>query len=102
MGEWMYSSSIPDFSTRWKWVVSFTLRPLCPGEIATSTHWIGEWGGLQSQSGHCGVEKNLTPAGNGTPVVQPQIHTNTTLVSTHDFNEIEFPWGISNHGSNSS
>jgi hypothetical protein len=53
---------------------------LPPGEIATGTHWIGEWGGLQRQSGRCGVEKNLTPVGNVTPVVQPEIrvHSNTS------------------------
>jgi hypothetical protein len=32
MGEWRYSSTILDLGIRWRWVVSFTLRPLYPGE----------------------------------------------------------------------
>jgi hypothetical protein len=28
--EWRYSSTILDFGTRWRWVVSFTPRPLYP------------------------------------------------------------------------
>jgi hypothetical protein len=45
MGEWSYSSTILDLSTRWRWVVSFTPRPLCPREVTTGTHWIGGWVG---------------------------------------------------------
>jgi hypothetical protein len=29
-------------------MVSFTLRPLCPREIAPGTHWIGGWVGLRA------------------------------------------------------
>jgi hypothetical protein len=46
MGKWRYSSTIPDLGTRWRRVVSFTPRPLYPGEIALCTHWIGGWVGL--------------------------------------------------------
>jgi hypothetical protein len=31
--------------TRWKLVVSFTLRSLCPRERVPATHWIGGWVG---------------------------------------------------------
>jgi hypothetical protein len=33
MGDCRYSSTILKLRTRWKWVVRFTRRPLCPGEI---------------------------------------------------------------------
>jgi hypothetical protein len=46
MGEWRYGSTILDLGTRWRWVVSFTPRPLyLPGERAPGTHWIGGWVG---------------------------------------------------------
>jgi hypothetical protein len=50
MGEWRYSSSIVDLGTRWRWVVSFTLREIGPG-----THWIGGWVG--PRAGLDAVEK---------------------------------------------
>jgi len=31
---------IPNLGTRWRWMVSFTLRPLYPRERATGTLWI--------------------------------------------------------------
>jgi hypothetical protein len=45
MGEWRYSSTFLDLGTRWRWLVSFTLRLLYPGERARGTHWIGGWVG---------------------------------------------------------
>jgi hypothetical protein len=45
MGEWRYSSTILDLGTRWRWVVSYTPRPLYPEEILPGTHWIGGWVG---------------------------------------------------------
>jgi hypothetical protein len=36
---------ILDLGTRWRWVVSFTLRPLYPRERAPDTHWTGGWVG---------------------------------------------------------
>jgi hypothetical protein len=30
MGEWRYSSTIPDLSTKWRWVASFTSQPIYP------------------------------------------------------------------------
>jgi hypothetical protein len=32
-----------DLGTSWRWVVSFTPRPLYRGERAPDTHWIGGW-----------------------------------------------------------
>jgi hypothetical protein len=37
-GEWRYSATFLDLGTRWRWIVSFTPRPLYPG-----THWIRGW-----------------------------------------------------------
>jgi hypothetical protein len=34
--------------TRWKWVVSFKLRPLCPWGKSPRTHWIGGYVGLRA------------------------------------------------------
>jgi hypothetical protein len=36
---------ILDLGTRWRWVVSFTPRPLYPRERAPGAHWIGGWVG---------------------------------------------------------
>jgi hypothetical protein len=58
--------------TRWKWVVSFTPRPLYPqGKIP----WYPldkRLGGLQSRSGRGGEEKNSQPLpGLEPPIIQP-------------------------------
>jgi hypothetical protein len=43
---YLQTSTILDFGTRWRWVVSFTSRPLpSPRERAISTHWVGDWVG---------------------------------------------------------
>jgi hypothetical protein len=39
------ASRILDLSTIWRWVVSFTSRPLYPEGKAPDTHWIGGWVG---------------------------------------------------------
>jgi hypothetical protein len=55
MGELRYSSNILDLGTRWRWVVSFILRPLYP------RYPLGRrLGGPQSRSGSCGEEKNVS------------------------------------------
>jgi hypothetical protein len=43
MGEWMYRSTFFYLGTSWRWVVSFTPRPLYPRERAPGTHCIGGW-----------------------------------------------------------
>jgi len=47
---------ILNFSTRWRWVVSFTTRPLYPQYPLDR-----RLGGPQSQSGRGGEEKNPSP-----------------------------------------
>jgi hypothetical protein len=54
MGEWRYSSTILDLGTRWRWVVSFTDRPLHPRYPLDM-----RLSGPQSQSGRCGEDKIL-------------------------------------------
>jgi hypothetical protein len=59
MGEWRYSSTVLDIGTRWRWVVSFTPRPLYPRGNPPppflGTHWIGGWVCLRAGLDH--VEK---------------------------------------------
>jgi hypothetical protein len=71
MGEWRYSSNILDLGTRWRRVVSFTPRPLYPRGKSRQYLLDRRLGGSQSRSGRCGEEKNLAPARNKTPAIQP-------------------------------
>jgi hypothetical protein len=48
----VYLHSFFDLDTRWRWVVSFTPRPLTPRDKVPGTHWIGGWVGPQSRFGH--------------------------------------------------
>jgi hypothetical protein len=59
---------ILDLGTRWRWVVSFTPRPLCPQKKSPSypLEWVG---GPQSRSGSGDEEKNSQPL----PELEPQI-----------------------------
>jgi hypothetical protein len=61
MWEWRYSSTILDFGTRWRWMISFTPRPLITGERAAGTNWIWGWMGPQSRSIRCEEETNFCP-----------------------------------------
>jgi hypothetical protein len=61
MGEQRYSSSILDFGTRWRWVVSFTPRPLYSREKSPRYILGRRLGEPQSSSGCYGEEKNLVP-----------------------------------------
>jgi hypothetical protein len=71
MGEWRYSSTILDLGTRWRCVVSFTLRILYTrGKEAPVTNWIGGWVG--PRVGADAVKKNKScTAGNVTRTFQP-------------------------------
>ena len=40
-----YRLPIFNLSTRWRWVISFTFRPLYPLTINPGTHWIRGWVG---------------------------------------------------------
>jgi hypothetical protein len=84
---------ILDLGTRWRWVVSFTLRPLCP---QGKSHWYlldRRLGGPQSFFGCGGEEKNSQPRRESnprTPIVQPvaQRYTDwaiTALPNVHRF-----------------
>jgi hypothetical protein len=48
-----------DLGISWRWVVSFTLRPLYPWERATGTHWIGGWMG--PRAGLDDVDRDSNP-----------------------------------------
>jgi hypothetical protein len=56
MGEWRYSSTILELGTRWRSPQYLLHRRL---------------GGLQTRSERCGEDKQLGPARNRTPAVQP-------------------------------
>jgi hypothetical protein len=71
MREWRYSSTILDLGTRWRWVFSFALRPLYFWWNIKLYPLDRRLSGYQDPCEHCGEEKNLTPAENGTPVVKP-------------------------------
>jgi hypothetical protein len=53
-------------------MVSFMPRPLYPRYPLDK-----RLGGPQNKPGRCGEEKNLAPAGNPTPAVQPVVHRYT-------------------------
>jgi hypothetical protein len=50
-----------DLGTRWRWVVSFTPRPLYPQGKSPSYPLDRSLGGPQSRSGRGGEEKNSQP-----------------------------------------
>jgi hypothetical protein len=49
---------ILDLCNSWRRVVSFTTRPLYPGERAPDTHWIGGWMGPRTGLDAVGGEIN--------------------------------------------
>jgi hypothetical protein len=66
--------SLFDLGTRWRWVVSFTHRPLYPQGKSRWYPFDRRLGGLQSPSGRGGEEKNSQPRRESnprTPIVQP-------------------------------
>jgi hypothetical protein len=60
MGEWRYSSTILNLGTIWRLVVSFTPRPLYPGEITPGTYWIGGWVGPRADL-HAVEKRKILP-----------------------------------------
>jgi hypothetical protein len=54
MGEWMHRSHFLDLGTSWRWVVSFTTRPLYSRGKAP-TQWIGGW--VDPRAGLDDIEK---------------------------------------------
>jgi hypothetical protein len=75
MGERRYSSTFIDLGTGWKWVVSFTPRPLYPRRKNPRCPLDRRLGGPQSRSGSCGGQKILycreLNAGSPAPVTVP-------------------------------
>jgi hypothetical protein len=68
---WTYSSTIFCLSTIWKWVVSFTHRPLYARGKACGTHWIGGCKSPRAALKLWSWGKSLSLAANRTPAVQP-------------------------------
>jgi hypothetical protein len=50
----VYSCTVSNLSTRWRWVVSFRRRGKGPGTL-----WVGGWVGPQSRSECCGEETEI-------------------------------------------
>jgi hypothetical protein len=69
MGEWRYIFTILDLGTRWRWVLSFTPRPLYTrGKNLRGTLWIRGW--VDHRAGLDAVEeRKILPLRNRTPVV---------------------------------
>jgi hypothetical protein len=83
VGEQRYSSSILDFNTRWRRVVSLASRPLYPRN--PFDRWLGD---SRSWSGRCGEEKNLAPAEIRTPAVRR--YTDWAIIQTVISNSVSF------------
>jgi hypothetical protein len=73
---------ILDLGTRWRWMVSFTPRPLY---LQRKSPWYPlerRLGGPQSRSGRGGEEKNSQPLpGFEPPIIQPVVQRYTTELS---------------------
>jgi hypothetical protein len=78
----LYLHSSFDLSTRWRWVVNLTPRPLYPqgkSPFYTLDRWLG---GPQSWSGRGGEEKNSQPPPALEPsIIQPVAQRYTTELS---------------------
>jgi hypothetical protein len=79
-----------DLCTRWRWVVSFTIRPLNSGERAPGTHWLGGW--INSSACLDDVENRKSyPFGNRTRAVQPVARRYTDCaIQTPLLNNVKF------------
>jgi hypothetical protein len=63
MEEWCINPHFLDLGTSWRWVVSFTPRPLYPRERALGIHCIGGWVDPRAGLDHMEKWKFLTPPG---------------------------------------
>jgi hypothetical protein len=61
VGKWRYSTAILDLGTIWRWMVSFTPRPLYPRRKSPWYSLNRRVGVPRIRSGRCGVEENLMP-----------------------------------------
>jgi hypothetical protein len=76
---------ILDLGTRWRWVVSFTTRPLYPQGKIPWYPLYRRLGGPQSRSGHGGEEKipsSRRESNPRTPIVQPVAQRYVQAAST--------------------
>jgi hypothetical protein len=76
LGEWRYTLRILDLGDRWRWVVSFTFRPLYPRGKSPWYPFDRKLGGLQSRSERGVEEKNSQPPPGFKPyhrIVQPLV-----------------------------
>jgi hypothetical protein len=68
----VYLHSFFDLGTRWRWVVSFTSRPIYPQEKSACYPLDRRLGGPQSRSGRGAEEKNPQPLpGLEPPIIHP-------------------------------
>jgi hypothetical protein len=67
-GSGFIAPSILDFGTRWRWVVTFKLRPLYSQGKSLRYPLDRRLGGPQSRSGHGGEKRNSQPP----PEIEPQ------------------------------
>jgi hypothetical protein len=71
MGEWMYRPTFSWLGTSWKWVISFTPRPLYTQGRSPRYPLDRRLGGPQSQSGQYGDVKILASTRTRTPTPWP-------------------------------
>jgi hypothetical protein len=72
MGEYRYRSTILDLGTRWKWMISFTPRPLYSQGKSPLYPLDRRLGGSQSRYGRCRIKTNLLrKLGIETRAIQP-------------------------------
>jgi hypothetical protein len=74
-GEGMYSFTLLDLDTRWRWVISFTPLSLYSRGKSPRYPLDERLGGPQSRSGRCGEENSFVPVGNWIPSVQSVTHS---------------------------
>jgi hypothetical protein len=82
MGEWRNSSTMLDFGTRWRWVVSFRyrLRYTSGNSPPPRFPFDRRLGGPRSLCGRCGEEKISCSTGNRTRALQPIARVGVTVV----------------------
>jgi hypothetical protein len=75
-GEWKYNSTIPDLSTRWRRVISFTPRLLYPQRNSSCPQWIGGCFGPRADLDAMEKKTSVKHGDSGTHVKYNQFLTN--------------------------
>jgi hypothetical protein len=79
MGVWRYSSTVLDFGTRWRWVISFTPHPLYPRGRSLPYPLDMKLGGPQSRRyGRCWEAKISCPCRKSNPYLPSCIPSTVT------------------------